>query len=485
MKNVFLVCVLASILFLACSQKTISQTQQNGSYNNDYQDNTHINQPQNNTTTKPRRKAVIIRSNQNAPRQNTATPTRILQPKRNAYPQANTVKPTPTARKNRIRTINRPNNNIVRMGAERTEVYLPLLQNKRVALVVNQTSTIGDTHIADALLHQGVQVVKVFAPEHGFRGKADAGEKVSNSRDVKTGLPIVSLYGKNKKPNAEMLAGIDAVIFDIQDVGARFYTYISTMHYVMEACAENNIEVLVFDRPNPNGHFVDGPVLDLAYQSFVGMHKIPIVHGMTVGELAKMINGEGWLANGLRCRLTVIPCEGYDHETFYELPIKPSPNLPNSHSIYLYPSLCLFEGTAISVGRGTDQQFQVIGDPKLYGYPFRFTPVSKSGAKYPKHENKTCYGQDLSTLSLEALRAERQFNLSYLLDIYKAYPDKATFFNKNNFFDKLAGNATLQNQIKSGMTESQIRDSWRYELDYFKYKRKNYLLYPDFGSDNY
>lgn len=370
----------------------------------------------------------------------------------------------------------------LQMGAEKLNQYLPILSGLNVAVVVNQTSMIGSRHLVDVLLSQQVAVKTVFAPEHGFRGTADAGEQVSSSRDVRTGLPIVSLYGNSKKPSAQQLSGIDLVIFDIQDVGARFYTYISTMHYVMEACAENGVKMVVLDRPNPNGHYVDGPVLESAYQSFVGIHPIPVVHGMTVGELARMINGEGWLKNGMRCDLTVIPCDNYSHRTIYNLPIKPSPNLPNSRSIYLYPSLCFFEGTAVSIGRGTDKQFQLIGAPELSSkkMPYQFRPVSMEGAKYPKHENKTCYGFDLSTMRLEVFYNQHQLDLKWLIEVYRDFPSKAEFFNKDNFFDKLAGNSRLRQQIIAGTPEHKIRESWEPALSQFKEKRKRYLLYPDF-----
>ncbi|MGB1205922.1 MAG: exo-beta-N-acetylmuramidase NamZ family protein [Chitinophagales bacterium] len=382
-------------------------------------------------------------------------------------------------------TKNTPNNSQAFMpdivlGAERFAEYERFLANKSVALVVNQTSMVGDTHLVDILLSKGIAIKTVFAPEHGFRGKADAGAHVSDSKDAKTGLPIVSLYGKNKKPSAEQLANIDVVIFDIQDVGARFYTYISTMHYVMEACAENDKKVLVLDRPNPNGHYVDGPVLDLKFQSFVGMHPIPIVHGMTVGELAQMINAEAWLKGGVRCDLKVVPCLNYTHKTPYELPIKPSPNLPNLRSIYLYPSLCLFEPTVVSIGRGTDKQFQVVGSPtKNEQATFSFTPVSKEGAKYPKHENKICYGQDFSSSATEDFR-KNQLNLSWLIAFYTHANDKKGFFTSPDFFNKLAGNAVLKEQIKVGLPESQIRQTWQAKLQIFKDKRKKYLLYADF-----
>lgn len=362
------------------------------------------------------------------------------------------------------------------VGAAQLSQYLPLLENKKVAVVVNQTSTIGTTHLVDTLLSQGIYLTTVFAPEHGFRGKADAGETIQDGKDPKTQLPIISLYGKNKKPSAQQLKDIDIVIFDIQDVGTRFYTYISTMHYVMEACAENDIPFLVLDRPNPNGHYVDGPIREEAYQSFVGMHPIPIVHGLTVGELALMINGEGWLNGGLTCTLTVIPCANYRRGQFYDLPIKPSPNLPNATSILLYPSLCLFEGTTASVGRGTQQQFQVIGHPKYDKGEYSFTPTSQPGATHPKHQDKKCYGYDLSSLGVEYLYNRRQIQLEHLINFYNNFPDKTTFFNQNNFIDKLAGTAQLRKQIIAGKTAEEIRESWQAPLADYKKMRNKYLL---------
>lgn len=366
----------------------------------------------------------------------------------------------------------------ITVGAARTDAYFPLLQGKNLGMVVNQTSTIGETHLVDSLLSAGISIAKIFAPEHGFRGQADAGEKVSDGKDAQTGVPITSLYGSKRKPGAEDLAGIDLMIFDIQDVGARFYTYISTMHYIMEACAENNIPMLILDRPNPNGHYVDGPVLDTSrYRSFVGMHPIPTVHGMTIGEYAIMVNGEGWLADAQSCELTVIPCENYRHDRSYTLPIKPSPNLPNNRSIYLYPSICLFEGTAFSLGRGTTSQFQVIGAPDYPDTAFSFTPISRPGAKYPKHKDQTCYGLDLTSLSSEQIFAERQLNLSYLLDVYQNYPNKDAFFLESNFFEKLAGNDQLREQLIAGESEAEIRASWEPALGQFKEMREQYLLY--------
>lgn len=365
----------------------------------------------------------------------------------------------------------------VRVGAERIEQYFDLINNKKVALVVNQTSVIGNAHLADTLQQLGVDIKAIFAPEHGFRGKADAGEKVVDGIDVKTGIPLLSLYGKNKKPSSTQLEGIEIVIFDIQDVGARFYTYISTMHYVMEACAENGITVLVLDRPNPNGHYVDGPVLREDHQSFVGMHPIPVVHGMTIAEYAKMINGEGWLNEGIQCDLKTVSCENYNHETIYKLPIKPSPNLPNNRSIYLYPSLCFFEGTTISVGRGTNTQFQVYGHPNLVIGDHTFTPEPKDGAKYPKLEGETCKGYDLTTINLTEIRNSKQLNLEYLINAYQNYPNKKTFFLKNLFFDKLAGGDALRKQIIAGKSAKEIKATWQKGLNEFKKIRAKYLLY--------
>ena len=368
----------------------------------------------------------------------------------------------------------------LKVGAAQLDKYLPNLQNKSIALLVNQTSTIGETHLVDVLLEKGINVKKIFAPEHGFRGEADAGEQVKDGKDTKTGIPLISLYGKNKKPSPQHLSGIDIVVFDIQDVGARFYTYISSMSYVMEACAENNIDFMVLDRPNPNGHYVDGPVLQKDYQSFIGLHEIPVVHGMTVGEYAKMVNGEDWLKNGVTCNLTVIKCENYDHKTFYELPIKPSPNLPNIRSIYLYPSLCFFEGTEVSAGRGTQKQFQIYGHPEFRKGDYFFTPISRPGAKYPKHEGKTCNGVDLSGFPLEEFQTDGRLNLRFLIHFYKNFENKDAFFLKNKFFDKLAGNSTLRWQIIKGKGEEEIRESWQKDLVTFKKIRKKYLLYQDF-----
>jgi len=366
------------------------------------------------------------------------------------------------------------NDSDLRLGCERLDKYMPLLGDKRVGLLVNHTSLLGQNHIIDTLISRGVNIAKIYAPEHGFRGNADAGEHIESGVDTKTGLPVVSLYGKHKKPTGDDLKGVDVVIFDIQDVGARFYTYISSMHYMMEACAEHKIPMFVFDRPNPNGDYFDGPVLDLEFQSFVGMHPIPVVHGLTVGELALMINNEGWLANGLKCDLSVIKMENYTHAMSYSLPVKPSPNLPNDVSIRLYPSLCFFEATELSVGRGTYMPFQVIGypDPK-YG-DFSFTPVSIDGmAKSPIQQDKVCYGIDLRNESLT-----HQFSLKYLLDFYQKSDRSSDFISRKRWFNLLAGNAELQEQILKGKSEVEIRNSWKEELDEYAKLRSRYLLYP-------
>lgn len=366
----------------------------------------------------------------------------------------------------------------LRTGAEQTEKLISLLNNKRVALVVNQTSIVGQaqTHLLDTLIALGVDVKKVFAPEHGFRGKADAGETVKNGRDVKSGLPILSLYGKNKKPTAAQLADIDVVVFDIQDVGARFYTYISTMHYVMEACAENNKQMIVTDRPNPCD-YVDGPIREADKNSFVGMHPIPILHGCTVGELAQMINGEGWLKNGVKCLLTVIPIEGWKHGQPYTLPVKPSPNLPNGQSIALYASLCPFEGTDISVGRGTYMPFQVIGSPSLKRYSYSFTPQSLEGFdKNPLHKGMICYGHDLRNTE-----APQGLSLEYVIIYYKVYKEQGKaeqFFTRPSWFDLLMGTSTVRQQIIAGKTEATIRQGWQDGLIRYKKIRDKYLLYP-------
>lgn len=366
------------------------------------------------------------------------------------------------------------------VGAERLQRYLPVIAGKKIAMMVNQTSRLGGQHLVDTLLRLNVQIEKIFAPEHGFRGTADAGEKLQNGLDAKTGIPVISLYGRKRKPSPEDLRGIAVVLFDIQDVGARFYTFISSMHHVMEACAENEVEFLVLDRPNPNGHYVDGPVLNKSHQSFVGMDEVPVVHGMTVAEYARMLNGEGWLSGGRKCRLEWVACQNYNHQTRYYLPVKPSPNLPNMRAIYLYPSLCFFEGTVVSVGRGTDKQFQIFGAPKFQGGNFSFVPQPMAGAKYPKHQGEQCFGYDLTKLKIEDLEKRNSLNMSYLIDFYNTYPDKENFFLKNLFFDKLAGGTKLREQIVSGKSKEEIRVSWQKKLADFQTIRKKYLLYPDF-----
>lgn len=361
----------------------------------------------------------------------------------------------------------------LKTGAEQTNLYVPNLKGKTIALVVNHTSMIGKTHLADSLLLLGIKIKTIFAPEHGFRGTADAGEHVANGIDKKTGLPIVSLYGNNKKPNAAQLEGIDIVIFDIQDVGVRFYTYTSTMHYVMEACAELSKKLLILDRPNPNGHYVDGQVLDKKFASFVGLNPVPVVHGCTVGELAQMINGENWLAGNKTCNIQIIKCLGYKHSSSYNPPIATSPNLPNLQSILLYPSICFFEGTEVSVGRGTDKQFQVIGSPNPKNGSFTFTPEDKPGAKNPPQKGKLCYGENLSKIDAR----NQAFTLKYVIDYYQKSDNKAKFFSSPSFFDKLAGSDTIRKQIMAGLTETQIRASWKADLDNYKMIRKKYLLY--------
>lgn len=358
------------------------------------------------------------------------------------------------------------------MGAEQLDLLLPKLAGKRVGLVVNYTAVIGKTHLADTLKSRGVQVIKILAPEHGFRGTAAAGEYVKDGIDVKTGLPVISLYGKDRKPKPEHLADLDIVIFDIQDVGVRFFTYVGTLHYVMEACAENGKQLIVLDRPNPNASYIDGPVLKMEHQSFIGMHPVPVVHGLTVGEYAQMINGEGWLAEKRKCTLEIIALKNWNHSDSYSLPIKPSPNLPNDQAVRLYPSVCFFEGTTLSLGRGTQIPFQVLGHPDLKGMSFQFTPVTIEGmAKNPPQENKVCYGIDLTKVDVP-----NRINLSYLLDLYKAFPDKEKFFIP--FFERLAGNTTLRQQIKDGLTEAQIRETWQKDLETYKLVRAKYLIYP-------
>jgi uncharacterized protein YbbC (DUF1343 family) len=374
---------------------------------------------------------------------------------------------------NAIKTIND-----LQVGADRTSEYLPLLKGKSVAVIANQSSNIKKTHLVDSLLSLGIKVKKVFCPEHGFRGMVDAGEKVATEKDAKTGLTIISLYGKNKKPSPVDLKDVDIVVFDIQDVGVRFYTYLSTLHYAMEACAENNKELIVLDRPNPNGYYIDGPIMEDAYKSFLGLDPVPIVYGMTIGEYAQMINGEGWLKGGIKCRLKIITLRGYTHTDFFELPVRPSPNLPNMASVYLYPSLGLFEGTVVSVGRGTDLPFQVIGHPNLEKTRYSFTPQPKAGAMEPKYKAKECKGHNLSEFGSEYMKDTKKIYLFWLIGTYANTPDKATFFDEN--FNYHAGNATLQKQIKDGLSEDAIRNTWVPGISKFKTVRKKYLLYKDF-----
>ncbi len=368
----------------------------------------------------------------------------------------------------------------IQVGAERISQYLPFIQGKSVGIVANQTSQIQNIHLIDTLKSLRVKITTIFCPEHGFRGQAEAGALINNGADAQTGIPIVSLYGKNKKPTMEQLQSVDIVIYDIQDVGARFYTYISTLHYVMEACAENKIPLLVLDRPNPNGFYVDGPVLEPVYTSFVGMHPVPIVHGMTIGEYAQMINGERWLKDSVVCSLTVIPMLHYTHDSLYVLPIAPSPNLQTPNAIYLYPSICCFEGTDISVGRGTSMPFEIIGSPTYNNDSksiISFVPKSIKGvSENPMHKGKECKGLDLKGKGFEIIKT-KQLNLSYLIDMYE-HTQHQIFFN--SFFEKLVGTGTLRRQLQEGKSEMEIRESWQPQLDAFKKMRKNYLLYPDY-----
>jgi uncharacterized protein YbbC (DUF1343 family) len=367
------------------------------------------------------------------------------------------------------------------VGAERTSLYFSKLKGKRIGFVANQTSKIKNDHLVDILLNEGVNIVKVFSPEHGFRGNADAGAKVRDEIDLQTGLPIYSLYGKSRrKPSKEVLKDIDLILFDLQDVGVRFYTYISSMHYVMEACAENSIPLILLDRPNPNGFYVDGPILNPKFKSFVGMHEVPVVHGMTIGEYAKMINGERWLKDSVKCSLEVIPCLNYNHLIKYNLPISPSPNLPNMRSVYLYPSLCFFEGTNVSIGRGTDIPFQIYGAPYFDSKLFKFTPKSSYGSKYPKYKEIDCFGEDLRTLSLDSLKNINSLNFNWLVKSFKMSNESLDFFNKNGFFNLLAGTDKIMNLIKGGASGVQIRETYQMELEKFKLIRKKYLIYNDF-----
>jgi len=377
-----------------------------------------------------------------------------------------------------------PSGKHILTGADQTEKYLPYLKGKRVGMVVNNTSIIGNTTSVDSLKALGINIVAIFGPEHGFRGDASAGAKVDDSIDEKTGIPAISLYGKHKKPSDEELKNIDVMIFDIQDVGVRFYTYINTLQHVMEACAENGKELMILDRPNPNGFYVDGPILEAKLKSGIGINPIPIVHGLTVAEYAQMLNGEGWMENRAKCKLKIIKIANYEHAMPYTLPVKPSPNLNTQQSILLYPTLCLFEGTILSQGRGTLFPFTVLGSPELKGkYKFSFTPKSIKGmAETPLHQDNICYGLDLRKYNTNKFRSTGKINLTWLKELYAAYPQKERFFdykqsNQMGNFDKLAGTENLRKQIIAGKSEEEIRQSWEPGLSQYKIMRKKYLLY--------
>ncbi len=371
--------------------------------------------------------------------------------------------------------------NVMLSGAEQMTAFLSMLEGENVGLVANHSSLVGGVHLADTLLSCGIHVVKVFAPEHGFRGLAGAGEQLDDGRDPRTGIPVVSLYGEKKKPSDEDRHGIDLLLFDIQDVGVRFYTYISTLALVMEAAAENGIPLLVLDRPNPNGFYVDGPVMEREYVSFVGLHPVPVVYGMTIGEYALMVNGEGWLPGGLHCDLSVIPLKGYNRDELYRLPVKPSPNLPGWQAVYLYPSLCLFEGTVVSVGRGTDFPFTVYGHPGLHSGSFMFTPQPLPWAKHPKLEGIACTGHDLSGYAANYRGAEKHFNLQWLVSAWEELGRDSAFFNP--YFEKLAGTASLRQQIIAGQSIEEIRAGWKPGIERFMLIREKYLLYDDIEQE--
>ena len=363
---------------------------------------------------------------------------------------------------------------VPQLGIDRLHLFVDSLKGKRIAIVCNQTSMVKDVHLLDTLLALNLNVVKVFSPEHGFRGDISAGEKVSSSIDSKTGIPLVSLYGTHKKPVESDLSDVDIIIFDIQDVGVRFYTFLSTMHFVMEACAENGKQMVVLDRPNPNAHYIDGPILEPAYKSFVGMHPVPIVYGMTIGEYALMINGEGWLDKKLTCKLWIIPCKNYTHKTKYILPIPPSPNLRSELAISLYPSLCLFEATTVSVGRGTDQPFEVYGHPKFPNSEFKFSPKPQFGASNPPQAYCICNGFNLAS---SLAKRSYEINLNYLINARDLLGDSIEFIDQGAFFNRLAGNAVLKEQFAKGWSAKEIRSTWKPGLEEFKTIRKKYLLY--------
>ena len=362
-------------------------------------------------------------------------------------------------------------------GANRMNEYINILAGKKVGFTGNHTSLIGDVHLVDTLLSAGIRIEKIFSPEHGFRGNAADGAVIDNDTDARTGIPIVSLYGANKKPKPEDLKNIDMMLFDIQDVGCRFYTYISTLTYLMEACAENNIPLILLDRPNPNGYYIDGPILEPPFSSFVGLHPVPIVYGMTIGEYALMVNGEKWLKNGIHCKLVVIECRKYSHHTRYQLPVRPSPNLPGMNSIYLYPSLCLFEGTVLSIGRGTDLPFEIYGHPELKSGNYIFTPSPIAGVSdNPPLNGEECHGFRLSD-DAKLLKHQGEINLDWLISAYSELNLKSEFFTP--YFDKLAGTDKLRKQIMDNLPEDTIRASWQKDLNQFKKIRNKYLLYPD------
>ena len=375
-----------------------------------------------------------------------------------------------------LASLSAPAQDRIETGAEQTGRYLPLLEGRRVGIMTNHTGTVGRTHLVDTLRSLGVDLRVVFAPEHGFRGQADAGESVASYRDRKTGINVVSVYGSTKRPPDSIMQRLDVLLFDIQDVGLRYYTYLSSMHYLMEACAANGKQLIVLDRPNPNGFYVDGPVLEAKHRSFVGMHPIPVVHGMTLGELARMIDGEGWLRDGLRCKLTVIPCRGYTHRSRYRLPTAPSPNLPNMRAVYLYPSLCFFEGTPVSLGRGTDFPFQAYGHPELQG-DFSFTPRSNAGAKNPPLKDKLCHGVDLRTSPSDERIWEREVDLGYVIDCYRQLNLGEKFFTP--MFDRLTGTDYVRQMILQGAGADRIKASWADDVERFKQTRKPYLLYEE------
>ncbi len=377
-----------------------------------------------------------------------------------------------------------PKNPII-TGAERTDKYLPLLKGKRVAMMANPTTVIGERHLVDSLLLHDVNIVKIFGPEHGFRGNASAGTEINDETDKVTGIPIISLYGKKKKPSKEDLSNVDTVIYDLQDVGCRFYTNINALVQLMEACYENEIRLIILDRPNPNGYLIDGPVLDMKYKSGIGMFPIPMSHGLTVGEFAMMANGEGWLKNGVQCNIEIVPVANYDHDMPYELPVNPSPNLNTQQSVLLYPSTCMFEGTYLNHGRGTYSPFTIFGSPELKDiYKFNFTPQGiNEMAENPIFKGQVCYGIDLRNFDVDKLRKEKQINLSWIMELYKAHPEKEKFFdsslsNQMGVIENLIGSGLFRDQIINGVSESEIRNSWEPELSQYKSMRLNYLLYP-------